>query len=539
MSATLTKLFKDKNELAIFLVGFLVEIGFGFYLVQRWGYTFPSGDDISHIYKARVVIDNGANSGFGALGVVWLPIFQILLMPLVLIDTLYTTGFAGTIINALATGGICVILFRMLENTYLKMVGVLLFLCNIFTLIYGSVPMNVQLTVLFMILGAYFFKHYWEKHDIVEFLKCSLVLTLASLTRYEGWVATFLVMFLFVLRELKNKRYHRLAYAHFPAWGIFAWLFWNMALFRDPLSFLSHPLHATAQDWMLPYSWSLELTTINVINAISVIFGPLWIISALSLLILMKRDSKFITSLILLTPILSHWLLIYTNISLGSIRFFYLGYVGMVLTPLLALDSFYKQNTNKRRARLTCIIIKVKPIVIGLLLCSMHACIFFAFITQVDIIIVGKSESYSFTFTSIDFIRVDELKSEILRIKKEIGSGGTILCPFDSVLSSRLSVFTGMSPSIFYDGYACEQAMITPWIKYDFAIFNKRISEDDLVARNNYFKSVYGIPYCEYLYYKNSSWKENFLSHYVVVSETSHYLVFRRISVDESRSYTG
>ena len=553
MFKILAKLFKDKTEVAIFLSAFLLEIVFGLYLIQRWGYTFSSGDDISQVYKARVIMDNGSNSGLGALGAVWLPVFQILLMPLVLMDSLYTTGFAGTIINALATAGICVILFRMLESTYLKVVGILLFLCNVFTLVYGSVPMNVQLTLLFIVLGAYYFKHYWEKDEITEFLKCSLVLILASLTRYEGWAATLLVMFLFVLKELKGRHYYRLAYTHIPAWGIFAGVFWNMALFRDPLSFLSHPLHATAKGWVLPYAWSLELTTINVINAISVISGPLWIIPVLSLPILLmkKRDSKFITSLILLTPIFSHWLLIYTNVSVGSIRFFYLGYVGLVLTPLLALDSIREQNTprcdfrrknpyKERQARVAHIIKKarIKPIILTLLACSL----FYAYLTQIEVITLGTLGSYSFKFSSVDFQYANVVKGAVLPIKKVIGSGSAVLCPFDSVVSSELSV-TGLSPSILFDGYDIEQAMANPWTKYDFVIIRKNVSDDELIASNNYFKSLYGINYYEYSYYNNAKWKEQFLTHYTVVLESlgssgqtwtkKGSTVFRRISGDE------
>jgi len=540
-TATLAKLFKDKTEAAVFLSAFLLEIVFGLYLVQRWGYTFSSSDDITHIYKARVVVDNGSNSGLSLLGAVWLPLFQILLIPLVLIDSLYTTGFAGTIINALATGGICVTLFKMLESKYLKVAATLLFLGNIFTLIYGSVPMNVQLTVLFMVLGTHYFKRYWEKDHMTEFLKCSLALFLATLTRYEGWGATLLVIFLFVLRELKNRRYHRLAYAHIPAWGIFAWLFWNMALFRDPLSFLSHPLHVTTIGWVMPHAWSLELTTVNVINAISVISGPIWVVSALLLpILLMKRNSKFITSLILLTPIFSHWLLSYINVSLGCIRFFYLGYIGLVLTPLLALDSllceqntphydFTRKNTHKERQVRVAYIIKkarIKPIMIGLLACSL----FYAGLTQVDIITVGTLRSYPFKFSSVDFLYADKVKSEALLIKEVIGSGSAVLCPFTSTGSAKLSVFTGTSPSIFYDGYDSEQAMANPWIKYDFVIVTKNISDYDLTAFNNYFKSVYDIRYYEYLYYKDATWREKFLTYYMVVLETSHYLLFRRIS---------
>ena len=509
-------LFKDRTELAVFLTAFLIEIAFGLYLVQRWGYTFSCGDDISHVYKARIVVDNGPNSGLGNLGVVWLPLFQILLVPLVLIDPLYTTGFAGTIVNALVTGGTCVILFRMLESRYLKGMTVFLFLCNVFTLIYGSVPMNVQLTVFFMVLGAYYFKRYWKKDSMTEFLNCSLALIFATLTRYEAWGATLLVVFLFALRELRNRRSYRLAYAHLPLWGIFAWLFWNMALFRYPLAFLSHPLHAPAVGgaggWMMPYAWSLELTTVNVINEMSIISGLLWIVSApLLLMLLMKRSLKFIIGSILLIPIFLHGWLCYINVSVGLTRFFYLGYVGLVLTPLLALDGHNLPRT--------------KSVINGLLVCAL----FFACLTQVEIITVGTLSSYHSTFSSVNFPDVNERKSETLLIKKVIGNGSAVLCPFNSLVSGELSVYTSMSPSIFYDGYDCEQAMAKPWTKYGFVIFMKKISDYELTACNDYIKSVYGVYYYEYSFYRDPTWREKFLTHYLLVLETSRFLVFRRI----------
>ena len=509
-------LFKDKTELAVFLTAFLIEIFFGLYLVQRWGYTFSCGDDISHVYKARVVVDNGPNSGLGNLGAVWLPLFQILLMPFVLIDPLYTTGFAGTIVNALATGGICLTLFKILENRHLKAVAVSLFVCNAFTLIYGSVPMNVQSTVFFIVVGAYYFKRYWEKDSVEEFMACSSALIFATLTRYEAWGIALVVVFFFTLRELRNRRSYRLAYAQLPLWGIFAWLFWNMALFRDPLFFLNSPFHApafgSAGFWIMPYAWSLELTTLSMINEVSVISGLLWTVSALSfLMLLIKKDLKCIIGLILLTPIFEHWWLCYTNISVGLTRFFYFGYVGLILTPLLALDDH----------RLP----RVKQVIIGLLICSLC----FSYFMQVDMVTVGKLRSFHGLYSSVDFLYVNERESETLLIRKVIGEGSAILCPFNSLASMELSVFTGVSPSIFYDGYDCEQAMVKPWIKYDFVILMKEISDYESTAYNNYFKSVYGIQYYEYLYHRNSVWRAKFLTHYVLVLETSRFLVFGRI----------
>jgi hypothetical protein len=46
----------------------------------------------------------------------------------------------------------------------------------------------------------------------------------------------------FVVRELKKKRFGNLAFIHLGFWGIILWLFWDLAIFRDPLYFIHAPV---------------------------------------------------------------------------------------------------------------------------------------------------------------------------------------------------------------------------------------------------------------------------------------------------------
>ena len=532
----LTKLFKNKTEIAIFLSAFLIEIGFGLYLVHRWGFTFSCFDDVLHIYKARVVVDNGSQSGLANLGVVWLPLFQILLMPLVLIDPLYTTGFAGTIVNALATGGICVTLYKMFRDRGTKLVAMILFLSNGFTIIYGSAPMNEQLVFLFLVLGAYYFKRYWEKDDVAEFIKCSLVLILGTLTRYEVWPATFLAVLFFIVREQKNGKSYRLAYAHLPLWGIFAWLFWNLAIFRDPLMFINHPMGTRSQTFAMPlsYAGSFGLTILQTITELGNISGFLWLVSTLSLLMLLflRRTSKIVSSLFLMSPIGMHIIFAYAHLSPMLTRYFYMGYIGLIVTPLFLFEECHGKG-NKRWVHFYKRGVKIAKVIFVVALFSSLA---LTYPFQINIIQTGIHPGVLNTPWARDDIAIAHVEGageEVLEIKNVL-SQSSILVPCTSEVSAQLSIFAGISPSVIFDPYddpIYAQTMESPWEHYQYVIIKKTNEGYDAIVAswNDYYKSLHGTRYYEYLYYNDPEWRTLFLDHYGFVLETSRFLVFKRV----------
>jgi len=502
----LTRLFKDKTEVAIFFSAFLLEIAVGIYLILRWGFTFNGGDAVAHLYIARTVIDNGASSGLQNLGTVWLPMFHLLVMPLVLIDSLYTTGFAGTIVNALATGGICVILYRLIGGRGLGILGSALLIGNVFTLIYGATPMMEQTAIFFMVLAAYYFKSYWETDNITEFMKCSLALIFGTLTRYEVWAVAFLVMFFFALRELKNGQGYRIAYIHLPLWGIFAWLFWNLAIFRDPLMFIHHPLSAQVQaigDPRIFYAGSVALTTSALLKGLFSVSGLLWIFAILSIITLLVtrgRLSSTLVGVLLASPLAFQWFLMFIGTSVGAVHFFYMPFFGLIF---LALN-----------------LVKVVPrsifksvLMVAILLVSATYCQ-----GQLQMVAHNDPELEEFAYIHQAMEMMQELKALV-------GNEKVLFEPGTGIETSGigLSVLTGTSPYLIIDprdNPLYNEAIYQPWKYCSFVVLGKTQGSPQL---NSYYEG----KYYAYLYYNDPLWKTEFLNHFELVLETETFLVFQ------------
>ena len=505
-------LFKDKIELVIFLLAFLIEMAFGFYLLYRWGHTFACGDAVSHLYIPRTVVDNGPYSAFANLGTVWLPIFHLLVMPLVLINSLYTTGLAGTIVNALATGGICVILYRIIGDKKLGILASILFLCNAFTLIYGATSMMEQTAIFFIVLAAYYFKRYWEKDDITEFMKCSLALIFGTLTRYEAWAVTLLVIFFFMLRELKNGKKYRVAYAHLPLWGIFAWLFWNLAIFRDPLAFIRHPL--MMPQGLQPSPLSIWVVVEIISQNLFMISGMLYFLAiiAVGVILVRKKFLKAAVSLVLITPVPLIAFLSSLGIYSGWIRIYYSGLTGLVISPFLLAKDFKK-------------LLRVAIVIIIFIAYSI------APIAQTNFLTAGVGTVSP--RSDINFFAVSKLKEEVNVIKGKIDKQIALMssAPGNPGAHSYAyySIFTGSSPSLIIDDHDQElylMAMEKPWEYCPYVIMEKAKADDPVMKIvDDYLQGKYFV----HRYYNDDNWRSTFLQHYELVLETEHYLVFRRL----------
>ena len=500
------RLFKDKTEAAIFFSALLVEIAFGLYLVQRWGFTFSCWDAVSHLYIPRAIIDN-KTFNLGNLGTVWLPLFHILIMPLVLFDPLYTTGFAGTILNALMTGGVCILLYRLTGGGKFGTLASALFICNVFTLIYGSTPMTEQTAIFFMILATYYFKRYWEKDDLLAFMKCSLALLFGTLTRYEVWAVALLVASFFLIKELKVKvkRYHRLAYIHFPFWGVFAWLFWNLAIFRDPLMFLHHPRSAQAQAANSPYKFSVSTTFATSVEVLNVVIGYAWILSVGILIFYILKSAQArktsLTCLLLLSPVPFIIMTSFIGSSFLFERHFYLGLVGLLLTPFLL------SNHENKKVRS---IIFVSFIVLFAL----------AIPTQNTIVTSGHSPG------DIAIPFVVHQRTEVNEIKRIIGDRDVL-----THQAWYLSTLTSTSPKQIIDDYDPEYVsiMVKPWAFNVTFVVIPKLTLSEMEATNNFYEEKFYV----YRYFHTPAWQNDFLKSYRLVLELDNYLVFKIETYEE------
>lgn len=501
----LTRLFKDKTEVAIFFTAFLVEIAFGLYLVYRWGHTFAIGDAPSHLYIASTVINNGVQNNFANLGTTWLPLVHILVMPLVLIRPLYATGFAGTIVSALMTGGICVLIYRLGKALGIFVLAPLaLFMANIITLTYGAVPTMEQTALFFTLLSVYYFVQYWKGDDVKAFMKSSLALILGTLTRYEVWVVAFLIVVFYILRELKNGKKYRLAYIHTPLWGIFAWLFWNLAIFKDPLFFLSNP-------WIPARGHSpfvgTQLFALSGLLALPTVFF-------IAVSLIRKRDSA-VMSVLLLSPIFLHL----SRPMLGSlgltihwiteVRYLYVGYLGLVMAPFLFLQTF-------RTMRKKLIVIIVPLLCVSLIV---------AYPQQKNFLTSAPS-----AHGTIEFATINEWLREVKEVKDLVNDQRILMSAKPHGFNHLYSTSTNTPAYVIidaYDGSLYIEAMDKPWDYCSFVLID-RLPNDPIALEmikdiNDYYNGKFFI----YRYYNDNAWRSEFLEHYKLVLETEHSLLYR------------
>jgi hypothetical protein len=220
----------------VYAIATYAQIAYGLVVYMRWGHTFVHWDAFTHSYISRMLWE-----GIQNIGGVWLPLFAIITSPLTLIRPLYTSGLDGLIVNSVATGLTAMLLYKLQPNRYgLIVAGV--FAGNFLTLTYSSTPLQQSLGVLFAVWAIYYFKEYLKTDRRASFVKMAAVLAAGSFARYEVWALAILLVVAFMVREARNDRLRNLAFAHLGLLGIFMWLFWDMAIFRDPLFFLHAPV---------------------------------------------------------------------------------------------------------------------------------------------------------------------------------------------------------------------------------------------------------------------------------------------------------
>ena len=200
-------------------------------------------DSITHTYIAASIVKNGAHSKFANLGTVWLPLFHLLLLPFTLIKPLYSTGLVGTVVNGIATGGILVLLTRIVTDVTdrrdVLYGSYLLFLGSGLTAIYAATPMTEQVSLFFGLGAIYFFSKYWNEENMKNFVISAAFILPATLTRYEFWFVAAAFVVVMGVKEIRSGRAYNLAFFHLPLWGGAFWVIWNTTIFGDPTYFIA------------------------------------------------------------------------------------------------------------------------------------------------------------------------------------------------------------------------------------------------------------------------------------------------------------
>jgi len=289
------------------------------YNIDRYSLLYY-GDAVSHLFGSRRLVD-WEYPGLQQLGNVWLPLPKFLFLLPSLVDVLFFTGLAGSIVNLSTTALTTYIIYLMLKKNYardnsdkmpLLLALSLLYPLNLNILYLGVVAMTEACFMLFFTASAFYLCRFMQdygngtRHNNI--LLCSIFIALATLTRYEGWIlVAFLLVYLIavIIRsrdEVKGRlsvidgnnasgkdNNHsvsqsqttlRLIELLIASSGILSWLLYNYYTYGDVLEFANAKYYSASwQALHREYREKLFLQPLNVIsvygiNAI-IFYGPL------------------------------------------------------------------------------------------------------------------------------------------------------------------------------------------------------------------------------------------------------------------------
>ena len=246
------------GTVAVFVLGAVVGAVASWWTV-RAGTNLDYGDAMAHLTIAQRITDSRA-PGLSQLGTVWLPLPHLLLLPLVHVEWLFSTGVAACILGSLCLGASSAALFRVMVRLDLgraaQAVGLAVLLANPAYLSVGTTALTepVLVAALMMCLaglaGWAFSPRTLSGGELAVF--AGIPAALAVLTRYEGWalvVSATIFVIIVVLRQGRGVRRAAVLAASFAGPSIAAvgwWLAYNLSVYGTPTEFLTGEYSAAA-----------------------------------------------------------------------------------------------------------------------------------------------------------------------------------------------------------------------------------------------------------------------------------------------------
>jgi 4-amino-4-deoxy-L-arabinose transferase-like glycosyltransferase len=291
---------KGRHSIILFITVIIIGLVAAFYLyfiVDKYSLLYY-WDAISHSVAARKLVDWGENPGLGQIGTVWMPLPHFLLLPFTLVDSLFTTGFAGLALSLPCLALTSVYLYKLVKGlrvstiavipSYVAFAGALLYATNPNILYLGITSMTEAPFMLFFVASAYYFQMWYQNKDRHRnLLLCSIFLSFATLCRYESWflpIFLVLVVSMLSIRGSKIQRYNQKVLAILVSLlsisSILFWLAWNQYHYGDPFEFSNAQYYSAS--WYAqnrPFREILFLQPMNVLSVYGVtaltMYGPI------------------------------------------------------------------------------------------------------------------------------------------------------------------------------------------------------------------------------------------------------------------------
>ncbi len=257
------------------ILAFAVVVSFAaLYLSYTNNYILTYNDAASHLNIARRVIDN-LTPGIAQIGTVWLPLPHVLMLPFAWNDYLWHTGFAGSIVSMLAFIASVLYTYKTIFLITRSLVGStlggLIMGLNPNLLYIQTTPMTEPVLIAAFVMAIYFLAKYVVTWQLQSLLLSSIFVAAATLIRYDGWFLFFflgglLPFWIAFFRGRKEAESSIILFLFMGGIGIFLWVFWNWAIFGDPMYFITGPYSAYAQQRVLSSVGQLP-TEGNLYNA--------------------------------------------------------------------------------------------------------------------------------------------------------------------------------------------------------------------------------------------------------------------------------
>lgn len=336
---------------------------FLFYYHNSLGLAY--NDARSHLDIGRRVVE-GLKPGAAQLGSVWLPLPHILMIPTIWNDFMWHSGLSGAIqsmISFVVTGLVIYSLLGKLKVGIAgRLFGVLVFSANLNILYLQSTAMTELLLLAVMTLGVYELMLWHQNSEMNHLIKSSFWIMLSTLVRYDGWFLFMYSTLLIIIYGIRKRSWKLteglvILFCTLGGFGIFFWLVWNAAIFKDPLYFIFGPYSAHAQQeqldeaGVLPTKKNLVLSTRMYTYALVYNSGMLPLALAAFGLIALLTDKKLSTNMkigatSLLAPLIFNILALYLGHSVLFIQgisgntWFNVRYGIMMMSSIAILAGF-------------------------------------------------------------------------------------------------------------------------------------------------------------------------------------------------------
>jgi len=255
----------QKNDFILILIVLTALSVLSYVIYWNNGLGLSYNDARSHLDIGRRVVES-LKPGFAQLGSVWLPLPHILMLPTVWNDFMWHSGLSGAIqsmASFIATG--CMIYYylrRLGVGALGRIVSVFVFAVNLNILYMQSTAMTELLLIATMTAASLELLLWFQTQKLLNLIKASFWVMLASLIRYDGWflfLMMSLLISLFTYKKLgfKAAEGKTLFFFTLGGLGIVLWFLWNLIIFKDPLYFIFGPYAAFTQQQQLSEAGNL------------------------------------------------------------------------------------------------------------------------------------------------------------------------------------------------------------------------------------------------------------------------------------------